>query len=80
MNIQKCRNSQKPLTRAKKKPSQEKKEARSLSAVTSGVTTPKFFLRLVEGTMSPSLDDALPNFPTGSSRLFYKRLTTKNTK
>ena len=33
---------------AKKEPSRQKKEARSLSAVTSGVTTPKSFLLLVE--------------------------------
>ena len=45
----------------KKEPSQQKKETRSLSAVTSGVTTPKSFLLLVEGTKRPSLDDALTN-------------------
>ena len=44
---------------AKKEPTWQKKEARSLSAVTSGVTTPKSILVLVEGTMRPSLDDAL---------------------
>ena len=36
---------------AKKELSQQKKEACSLSAVTSGVTTLKSFLLLVEGTM-----------------------------
>ena len=63
----------------KKEPSRQKKEICALSAVTSGVTTPKFFLLLVEGAMSPSLDDALANLST-SSRLFYQRPTTKNSK
>ena len=38
-------------TYAKKELSQQKKEACTLSAVTSGVTTPKSFLLLVEGAM-----------------------------
>ena len=62
-----------------KEPSRQKKESRPLSAVTSGVTTPKSFLLLVEGAMGPSLDDALVNLSTSSSRLFYQRSTTKNT-
>ena len=44
---------------AKKKPSWQKKEACALSAVTSGVTTPKSFLLVGEGAMRLSLDDAL---------------------
>ena len=55
---------------AKKEPSRQKKEACSLSAVTSGVTTPKSFLLLVEDAMSLSLDGALVNLST----------TTKSTK
>ena len=43
------------------------KESRSLSAV----TTPKSFLLVVEGTMRPSVDDALANLSTSSSHLFY---------
>ena len=39
--------------------SRQKQESCPLSAVTSGVTTPKSFLLVVEGTMRPSLDDAL---------------------
>ena len=65
---------------AKKEPSRQKKEASSLSAVTSGVTTSKSFLLLVEGAMRPPLDDALANLSTSGSRLFYQRPTTKNTK
>ena len=65
---------------AKKEPSQQKKEAHSLLAVTSGVTTSKSFLLQVEGTMSPSLDDVLANLSTSSSSLFYKWSMTKNTK
>ena len=42
-----------------------------LSAVTSGVTTPKYFLLVVEGAMRSSLDDALANISTSSNRLFY---------
>ena len=42
----------------------------SLSAVTSGVTTPKSFLLVVEGVMRLSLDYALANLSTRSSRLF----------
>ena len=64
----------------KKEPSRQKKEICSLSAVTNGVTTPKSFLLLMEGTMRPALDDGLAHFFTCSSRLFYQRLTTKNTK
>ena len=73
---------QKPLTgrgathTQEKEPSRQKKESRAFSAVTSGVTT-KSFLLLVEGAMRPSLDDALDNLSTCSSRLFYKRPTTK---
>ena len=65
---------------AKKEPSQQKKEIRSLLSVTSGVTTPKSFLLLVEGAMRPSLDDTLVNLSTCSSHLFYQRPTTKNIK
>ena len=65
---------------AKKEPSRQKKEACALSAVTSGVTTPKDFLLLVESAMRPSLDNALANLSTSSSRFFYQRSTTKNTK
>ena len=56
------------------------KEARSLSAVTSGVTTPKSILLLEEGTMHTSLDDPFTNLSTCSSRVFYQRPATKNTK
>ena len=35
----------------KKEPSRQKKGSRSLSAVTSGVTTPRSFLLLVEGAV-----------------------------
>ena len=64
----------------KTEPSRQKKEALYLSAVTSGVITPKSFLLQVEGTMSSSLDDELANLSTSSSRLFKQRSTTKNTK
>ena len=57
---------------AKKEPSRRKKEACSLSVVTSGVT-PKSFLLLAEGAMHPSLDDALTNLSMSSSRLFYQQ-------
>ena len=57
-----------------------KKEARSLLTATSGVTTPKSILLLVEGTIRPSLDDALANLFTSSSSFFYQRPTTKSTK
>ena len=63
-----------PLTgrwEKEKEPSQQKKESRALSAVTSGVTTPKSFLLVVEGAMRPSLVDTLTNLSTSSSRLFY---------
>ena len=53
------------------KPSRQKKESCSFSAVTSGVTTLKSFLLVVEGTMRPSLDDVLANLSTSSGRLFY---------
>ena len=66
--------------RAKKEPSGQNKEACFLSVVTSGVTTPKSFLLLVEGAMRPFLDDVLTNHSSSSSRLFYQRPTTKNTK
>ena len=49
----------------------KKKESRSLSAVTSGVATPKSFLLVGEGAMRPSLDDALANLSLCNSRLFY---------
>ena len=67
-------------TCAKKESSRRKKEARSLSAVTSGATTSKYLLLLVEGAMCPSLDDALADLSPRSSRLFYQRPTTKSTK
>ena len=54
---------------AKKEPSRLKKEACFLSAVTSGVTTPKSLLLLMEGAMRPSLEDVLANLSTSSSRL-----------
>ena len=53
----------------KKELSQQKKEACSLSAVISGVTTSKSFLLLVEGTMHLSLDDMLANLSTSSRHL-----------
>ena len=65
---------------AKKEPSRRKKESRSFSALTSVVTTPKYFLLLVESAMHPSLDDALANLFTSCSRLFYQRPTTKKKK
>ena len=55
----------------KEETSRQKKESRPLSAVTSVVTTPKSFLLLVEGALRPSLDDALANFSTSCSRLFF---------
>ena len=58
----------------------QKKEFRSLSAVTSRVTTSKYFLQLVEGIMRPSLHDAMANLSISNSRLFYQRPMTKNTK
>ena len=61
---------------SKKKLSQQKKEARAISAV----TTPKSFLLLVEGTMYPSLDDTVANLSTSNNRLFYQWPMTKNTK
>ena len=56
---------------SKKEPSRQKKEPHSLSAVTNGVTTPKYFLLQEEGTMHPSLDDALTNLSTSDNCLFY---------
>ena len=53
-----------------KEPSRQKKESRPLSAVTSGGTTPKSFLLVVEGAMHPSVDYAFANLSTSSSRLF----------
>ena len=58
----------------KRELTRQRKETRSLSAVSSEVTTP--FLLLVEGTMRPSLNDALANLSTCSSRLFYQRPIT----
>ena len=54
-----------------KESSRQKKNSRALSAVTSGVTTPEYFLLVVEGVMHLSLDDTLAKFSTSSSRLFY---------
>ena len=51
--------------------SRQKKESHSFSAVTSRMTTPKSILLVVEGTTCLSLDDALANLSTSSSRLFY---------
>ena len=59
----------------KKEPSHQKKETRSLSAMTSRVTTPKSFLPVVEGTVRLSLDDRFANLSTSSSHLL---LTTHN--
>ena len=55
----------------KKEPFRQKKEFLSLSAMTSGVTTPKSSLLVVEGAMHSSLVVALANLFTCSSRLFY---------
>ena len=60
--------------------SRQKKETRSFSAGIGGVTIPKSFLLLVDGTMRPSLDEALVNISTSSSRLFHQWPSTKNTK
>ena len=49
----------------------KEKKSSSLSAVTSGMTTPKSSLLVVEGAMRPSLDDALANLSTSSSHLLY---------
>ena len=65
---------------AKNGTSRQKEPLLSFSAVTSGVATPKSFLQLVEGAMSPSLDDALANLSTSRRRLFYQRPPTKSTK
>ena len=60
---------------AKKRDRPDKKEeSHSLSAVTSGVTKP---CSLVEDAMRLSLDDALANPSTGSSRLFHYQPMTK---
>ena len=65
--------------RKEKEPSQQKKESRLLSAVTSGVTAPTSSLLVAEGAMHPSLDDTLANFSTSSSRLFLLTIHDKNT-
>ena len=65
---------------AKKEPSWQKKETRSLSAVTGEMTTLKSFLLLVGGPTRPSLGSVLVNLSTSTSRLFYQWPTTKNTK
>ena len=57
--------------RVEKEHSRQKKKFRSLSAVTSRVTTRKPFLLVVEGAMRSSLDDALTNLSSSSNRLFY---------
>ena len=57
--------------RKEKEPSRQKKESHSLSAVTSGGTTPKSFLLVVEDAMRPSRDDALAILSTSTSCLFY---------
>ena len=54
-----------------KEPSWQKKESCALSAMTSGVPTPKSFLLVVEGAMHLSLDDTLANLSTRSNRHFY---------
>ena len=64
----------------RRNPLGKRKKPVHLSAVTSGVTTPKPFLLLVEGAIRPSLDDTLANLSTSSSHLFYQQRTTKNTK
>ena len=66
--------------RKEKEPFRQKKECISLSAVTSGVKTPKTFLFVVEGAMRPSLDDALANFPRVAVASFINdpRLKTPN--
>ena len=82
----KCKNSLKSLAEkkggacAKKEPSRQKKETRSLSAVTSGVTAPKYFLLPVEDTTRPSLDASLATLFTSSSCIFDQRPTIKDTK
>ena len=62
------------------KPSRQKKEACAFPAVTSRVTTPKYFLLLVKGAMRLSLDDALADLSTSSSRLFYQWPSIKSAK
>ena len=51
-------------------PNRKRGSACTLSAVTSEVTIPKYFLLLAEGAMRLSLDDTLANLSTSSSRLF----------
>ena len=63
----------------KKEPSQQKKETRSLSAVTGEVTTLKSFLLLVEGPTCPFLFGTLVNLSTSSSHFCYQQPTNKNT-
>ena len=55
----------------KKETSQQKKESRHFSAVICWVTTPKFFLQMMERAMRPSVNDALSNLSPRSSRLFF---------
>ena len=62
------------------KKEKKKKKPGLLSAVTSGVTTPKSFLLQAEGAVQPSSGDELVGLSTGSGRLFDQRTTTKNTK
>ena len=54
-----------------KEPSRQMKEPLPFSVVTSGVTTLRFFLLVVEGPMRLSLHDAFANLYTRSSRLLY---------
>ena len=74
------RNTGNACAKKRNHPDKRKNLSLSLSAVTSGVTTPKSFLLLVEGAMRLSLDNALANLSTSSSHLFYQQPTTKNTK
>ena len=57
--------------RKEKEPSRQKKESRSLSAVTGRVTASESFLLVMESAVCPSLDDALANLSTRSSCFFY---------
>ena len=58
-------------TKKKRNCPDKRKKSCSLLAVTSRVTAPKSFLLVVEGTMCLSLEDALVNLSTSSSRVFY---------
>ena len=51
--------------------SRQKEESHSLSAATSGVSTPRSFLLTGGDAMRPSLDGAFANPSTDSSRLFH---------